>query len=148
GPPVGGPPARRSGAHRTARPPSRGRPRTISRRPRRGGTMKTLEPLTFQMPQCRKEVDDLRNLLKGKGPLKGRDQILPFFKQRPHLSAFLASGVQGFIQFDRVAHELELLGSFLCDLVVGDSTRHRYAFIEFEDAAPNSLFVKRRSKAT
>ncbi len=41
-----------------------------------------------------------------------------------------------------------LFGDFCCDLVVGDFARHAYCFIEFEDAGPTSLFIKRGKKAT
>ena len=49
---------------------------------------------------------------------------------------------------DRVAWEYRLFGDFQGDLVVGDATRHAYAFIEFEGAGPRSLFVKHSKKAT
>jgi len=52
------------------------------------------------------------------------------------------------VSYNRVAHEFELAGSFICDIVVGDWERRHYAFIEFEDAAPKSMFTKRERKKT
>jgi hypothetical protein len=73
---------------------------------------------------------------------------LPFFRARNHLSAYLGSYHPGIVRYDLVAHELPLFGDFVCDLVVGDSKSKAFAFIEFEDAAPESIFVKKGAKAT
>jgi hypothetical protein len=46
------------------------------------------------------------------------------------------------IHYDRVAHEYPLFGDFTCDLVAGDWTRSAFVFVEFENAAVNSVFVQ------
>ena len=40
-----------------------------------------------------------------------------------------------------------MFGDFTCDLVAGDWTRRAYVFVEFENAAPNSIFVQ-KTRAT
>jgi hypothetical protein len=105
-------------------------------------------PIQFSHKQCRKEALEFRDLLQANKSLKERDQILPFFKAREQLSAFLGSYVSGVVRYDRIAHELDLMGSFSCDVAVGDSLSKRYAFVEFEDARPQSVFVKKRAKKT
>ena len=40
------------------------------------------------------------------------------------------------------------LGNFLSDLVVGDSVTQSYCFVEFEEAAPTSLFVSKPDIST
>jgi Domain of unknown function (DUF4263) len=52
------------------------------------------------------------------------------------------------VRYDRIAHEYPLFGDFSCDLVVGDWVRQAYVLVEFENAAPNSVFVKKGQKAT
>lgn len=71
--------------------------------------------------------------------LSERDDILPFFKAHPHLSAFLAHFSNASLP-DRYAHEYKIGGNFACDLLAGDSVENTYAFIEFEDAKAGSIF--------
>lgn len=110
--------------------------------------MKTFESVNFDRKRCIEEVSALRKWLGRNAVLEERKQILPFFRKRRFLSAFLGSYGRDLISFDRIAFELSLFGDFACDLVVGDSARNAYCFIEFEDAAPNSLFVKQGRRAT
>jgi hypothetical protein len=50
------------------------------------------------------------------------------------------------IRYDRFAHEFDIFGRFACDLVAGDWARRAYVFVEFEDAAPESIFVQTNRK--
>src|SRR5207244_1348227 len=77
-----------------------------------------------------------------------RGQVLPFFRKRKNLAALIASYSPNVIRLDRIAFEFPLFGDFTCDLAVGDSVKHAYCFIDFEDAGPNSLFVRQGKKAT
>ncbi len=45
------------------------------------------------------------------------------------------------------ASEFDIFGDHVADLAVGDTTRHQYCLIEFEDACESSIFRK-ASKAT
>ena len=110
--------------------------------------MTSFQPLAFDLGKCREELGDLRAFLSSRKALKEREHLLPFFKAHPHLSAFLASYSPDSIRFDRLAFEYELFGDFACDVAVGDSAKGAYCFVEFEDAGPSSLFVKRGKKAT
>lgn len=49
---------------------------------------------------------------------------------------------------DRLAWQYPIFGDFRCDFAIGDWKRKAYTFVEFEDARPNSLFVKQGEKAT
>jgi hypothetical protein len=100
--------------------------------------------LSWNPDQCRQQLGLFRQLLGGPGVLKERSEILPFFRANVHLSAFIGSYDQDITLFDLFAHEYSLW-DFMCDLVVGDSTTKRYVFIEFEDAAPSSLFVSKKA---
>jgi hypothetical protein len=110
--------------------------------------MKTFEPLTFDPVQCRKEVGELQRWLARRPLLDEKNDVLPFFRKRRQLAAFIATYSADVIRLDGIAFEYQLFGAFSCDLVVGDSVKHAYCFIEFEDAGPTSLFVKRAKKAT
>jgi hypothetical protein len=109
---------------------------------------KEFEKIQFDSVRCRSEVLELRELLAKNQTLEERKNVLPFFKQRKQLSALLGNYHPGIVRYDLVAHEFPLWGDFTCDLVVGDSRNKAYAFVEFEDAAPDSIFVKRPGKAT
>jgi antiviral defense system Shedu protein SduA len=110
--------------------------------------MKTFEPLVFDPARCLKEVGELRKWLGRRAQLDEQKHIRPFFRKRRHLSAFIASYSSNVIRFDRIAFEYPLFGDFSCDLAIGDSVKKAYCFVEFEDAGPNSLFVKQAKKAT
>jgi hypothetical protein len=101
--------------------------------------------IEFDPVQCRIEAEQLRDLLATNRDLQERKQVLPFFKERLQLSAFLGSYHPEIVRHDLVAHELPLFGDFVADLVVGDSKNGAFAFIEFEDASPESIFVKRKA---
>jgi hypothetical protein len=108
--------------------------------------MTMLQQLDFNYDQCLKETQEFQKFLGGHQSLKERDEILPFFKARQHLSAFLGAYNAHMIRYDRVAHEYPLFGDFVCDLVVGDWERRSYMLVEFENAAPDSLFVKKKKE--
>lgn len=49
---------------------------------------------------------------------------------------------------DHFAHEYEIDGDFVADLIVGDSKAHNYLLVEFENGAPDSIFNLNGRKAT
>ncbi len=53
--------------------------------------MKNFEALQINLSSCIEELNDLKTLLDSKQELSEKDDILPFFKQRKHLSAFIGS---------------------------------------------------------
>jgi hypothetical protein len=111
--------------------------------------MKVFESIAFDFAQCKAEVIALEQLLATNTSLSEQKTILPFFKKHRQVAAlcgvvssFLSTGV-----VDRIAWEYDLFGEYAADLVVGDSVRRVYCFIEFEDAQPNSIFHKAGKKA-
>ncbi|MBD2459341.1 DUF4263 domain-containing protein [Nostoc sp. FACHB-87] len=103
--------------------------------------MKGLDSFTLDLKQCLYELEELENLLNSNSVLKENQDILPFFKQRLHLSAFIGSYVPLIVRFNQIKHEFTLYGDFRADLVIGDSVNNTYCFIEFEDAAQDSIFI-------
>jgi len=110
--------------------------------------MKGFQSLKFSRETCATELKAFKQLLDSKSELAERNDILPFFKNNLHLSAFLGSYNPNISSFDLVAHEYNLFGDFCCDLVVGDSRSHAFAFIEFEDGKSDSIFHSQGLKST
>ena len=110
--------------------------------------MKNFSALEFDQSLCRSEIGELQQLLQRRRGLSERDDIIPFFRKRQHLSAFVASYHPDIIRRDRIAFEYDIFGDFASDLVVGDSINRAYCFVEFEDAATNSIFVAKAGKNT
>jgi hypothetical protein len=110
--------------------------------------MKSLASFRIEFAQIQAELSEFRIFLDTNQPLRERDQILPFFRSRKSLSAFVGGYNARILAFDLLAHELVLFGAYQCDLVVGDGQTRRFCLIELEDATPRSVFVKRRGRST
>ncbi len=110
--------------------------------------MKEFLRVAFSPEQCRQELSAFKALLDGKKELEENADIKPFFAAHLHLAAFLGSYACNITRFDLVAFQYQLFGDFSCDLVVGDSVRQTYGFVEWEDATLTSLFRRQGEKAT
>ena len=104
--------------------------------------MNPLNFFDFDVIKCIAELEEFERLLEQE-ELRESHDIIPFFKGKLHLSAFVASYLAEIVRFDRIRHEFTFFGDFRADLVVGDSVNKTYCFIEFEDATQNSIFVNR-----
>jgi hypothetical protein len=102
--------------------------------------MKKFESFSFNPNQARIEIERFRQLLSSKNDLSETGDLLPLFKKNRHLIALLGTFNNNITDIDRVAHEFDLFGDFVCDFAVGDSSNHAYCFIEFEDATKYSVF--------
>lgn len=87
----------------------------------------------FDVAACRADLNEFDRLLATKAELAERDDILPFFRTHPNLSAFLGSYHPNINTHDRLGVEVPLFGAFMADVVVGDWARKAYCFVEFED---------------
>ncbi len=110
--------------------------------------MKEFESLDFDPDICRNELEELKNLLDENRELKEREDILPFFRERKNLSAFIGSYVPDIVNSDMIAYEYSLYGDFTTDLAIGDSQTKTFCFVEFEDATATSIFRKQGKKLT
>ncbi len=91
------------------------------------------------------EVEEFRNFL-ATNPRAERAQFLPFFARHPQLCAYLGTLNDRVSLGTQVKTELSLWGDFTCDLVAGNVADSAFVFIEFEDAAENSLFRQQRGR--
>jgi Domain of unknown function (DUF4263) len=106
--------------------------------------MTSLDSLSFSKRRAVAELSQFRQLLDMHSgtPLRERQQILPFFKSHRQAAALIGSYNFNLINPDQIAFEFDVFGDHKADLVVGDSQRHQYCFVEFEDAAETSVFKK------
>ena len=110
--------------------------------------MKNLTAHTFVPANGRVEWNAFSALLAEKPTLSEQTDVLPFFKSCKDLSLLICTYFPGIRTPDRFAHEFEIYGDFVADLVVGDSTVKHYLLIEFENAASDSIFKTKGKKAT
>jgi hypothetical protein len=101
---------------------------------------KDLKPFSLSLKQCEAQVGELRTHLAAHPELSEKDDVLPFFHMREHLSAFVGTLHIPVDRIDRLGFELDVFGHFRCDLAVGNSLERAYSLIEFEDARPSSIF--------
>lgn len=109
--------------------------------------MKKFEHHVFDYQKCVQELNEFETFLQ-KAQLDERRDILPFFKKRKQLSAFVGSMASEIAAFDRLAFELDIFGDFSCDLAIGDFGNKAYCFVEFEDAKETSVFHTIHGKDT
>lgn len=110
--------------------------------------MKSFDDLEFSLATCKKELAEFSNFLSENPELQERRQIIPFFKRKRHLSAFMGTLVTDLLCPNKIAYEYELFGDFRADLIVGDSEANVYVFVEFQAGTAHSLFRKNRNKET
>jgi hypothetical protein len=110
--------------------------------------VKLLQGHSFDAAKCRMEWNDYSLLLSSHSRLSERSHVLPFFKRRHDLSLFISSYFPTILAPDVLAHEFQIYGDFVADLVVGDSKAQQYLLVEFEDGAPDSIFKRKGKKAT
>ncbi len=96
--------------------------------------------VTFNLARCKKEVDELGKLLRSKAELSEKNDILPFFKSRDQLCAFIGTFGADIGPAPEIAREFSFLGSFSADLLVGNRDNKEYLAVEFEDGRKNSIF--------
>jgi len=110
--------------------------------------MKNLRRHTLSPANCRQEWNEFAGLLQSKPTLSERRDVLPFFKNRQDLSLLICSYFPKIKKPDCIAHEFEIYGDFVADLVVGGLWQHRYLLVEFEDGKPDSVFKQKGKRAT
>lgn len=98
------------------------------------------EPFVRDLVAARRDEGRLTALLGTGDPLGETADILPFLRTAPHLAAWLGQANANLGDADLLAMEKPLLGSFRCDIAVGDSATGQFTLVELEDARPNSVF--------
>jgi hypothetical protein len=111
--------------------------------------MKEFTRVSFDLAACRASLTAYRQFLDSKAELDENADVKPFFEAHTQLAALIGTNYCNVIAtYDLVAFQYQLFGDFSCDLVVGDSVRHQFGFIEWEDASATSLFRQQGRKTT
>ena len=104
--------------------------------------MRSFVPLVLDVGVLSTNLSELEAVLSSESHLREREQIIPFFKSRPHLCTALGLANNSVELPDRWANELDLFGDFVCDIAAGDSEANAYTLVEFEDAREYSIFSR------
>ncbi|MDR6562637.1 MULTISPECIES: Shedu immune nuclease family protein [unclassified Arcicella] len=109
--------------------------------------MKDFKEINIDWKAVEKELLTLENLLTTYKELKESSQVLPFLKESPNLSALIGKlYFPDLVEINRISYEFDFFGDFKADLVIGDSAKASYVFIEFEDGTSDSIFKKKKGK--
>jgi hypothetical protein len=101
---------------------------------------------TLDAAMCRQQLLELRELLDGSADI-AEAVFHDFFESRRDLRALIGQYNHFVALPDRLAWQLPIFGDFRSDFAIGDWERKAYTFVEFEDARPNSVFVKQGERA-
>jgi hypothetical protein len=105
-----------------------------------------LEPVTFNPAAFRQELEEFGALLKSKSDLKEREEIIPFFKERKHLTAYIGTLYLGIADATEVCFDFDITGNFEADVLLGSRAVHEFCIVEFEPAEENAIFKKQQRK--
>jgi hypothetical protein len=105
-----------------------------------------LEPVVFAPATFRKELTDFDRLLQGNSDLSERDEIIPFFKARKHLTAYIGALYLNIAVATEVCYEFDIGGSFRADILLGSKADGRFSIVEFEPGQEGALFKKQPRK--
>jgi hypothetical protein len=109
---------------------------------------KQFKQITLDPKKCRVQIEEFGALLESKAALSEKDDIQPFFKNRPQVSAFIGSYMRDIGPATDYAFEYPFYGDFAADLVVGDKSGRRFCVIEFEAGRTDSIFKIPKGKST
>jgi hypothetical protein len=110
--------------------------------------VKDFKVIVYDPAKVRKELADLDKLLKSRPSLSERKDLIPFFKRREQLSAFIGTYALNIGPGTHLAYEFPFLGDFAADFIVGNREQGEYLVVELEDATPTSVFTKVTGKKT
>lgn len=105
-----------------------------------------LEPVAFDPAAFRRQLTEFETLLRSQRNLKEREDILPFFKERKHLTAYIGTLYLGIAVATEVCFEFSIAGNFVADVVLGSKAAGRFCVVEFEPAEEDAIFKKQQRK--
>ena len=99
--------------------------------------------VSIDLSTVSEEIHEFQELLEANTTLQEQDDLLPFFRARPQLTAWLGTVNPDLVRPDSVAYEYEIFGRYQADILVGDTTQGRFTLVELEDASRASVFKDR-----
>ncbi|MCI0563002.1 MAG: DUF4263 domain-containing protein, partial [Nitrososphaera sp.] len=110
--------------------------------------MKEFKSVSQDIAKVREELGAFKSLLNSHEELSESKDLIPFFRNNRQLSCFLGRLHPNISLPDQLAFEFDLFGDFRCDIVVADSRKKAFLFVELEDACKESVFRKKQRLAT
>jgi hypothetical protein len=110
--------------------------------------VKDFKPVAYDAAKVRKELGEFDRLLKSRPSLSEQKDLLPFFRKREQLSAFMGTYAFDIGPGTHLAYEFPFLGDFAADIIVGNRDQGEYLVIELEDGTPGGVFTKVKGKHT
>ena len=95
--------------------------------------MKDFVDVVYDPAKVQRELTAFGKLLKSRENLSERQDILPFFKKRRRLSAFIGTYTPNIGPAAQLAYEFPFLGDFAADIVLGNRDHGEYCVVELED---------------
>ena len=105
-----------------------------------------LDSVAFDPTAFRKELNEFGDLLKTKSELKEREEIIPFFKQRKHLTAYIGTLYLSIAVATEVCFDFDIAGNFEADLLLGSKAASQFCVVEFEPGEEDAIFKKQKRK--
>jgi hypothetical protein len=105
-----------------------------------------LETVEFDPATFRKELDEYERLLTSKSNLSERDVIIPFFKEKKNLTAYIASLFLRIPVATEICYEFDIGGNFRADILLGSKADGNFCVVEFEQGQEGALFKKQHRK--
>lgn len=105
-----------------------------------------LEPVQFSPATFRKELGEFERLLQSKSNLSESDEIIPFFKARKHLTAYIGTLYLNIAVATEVCYEFDIGGNFRADILLGSKSDGKFCIVEFEPGQEGALFKKQPRK--
>jgi len=103
---------------------------------------KNLESITFNPAEFVEELESFHALLKSGAELSEQKDILPFFKKKKHLCAYIGTFSPNIGPATELAFEYPFFGDFSADLLLGIKEAGEFCVVEFEDGSRDSIFKK------
>jgi hypothetical protein len=105
-----------------------------------------LESVAFNPAAFRTELNDFTTFLSSNPSLKERDEIIPFFKARKHLTAYIGTLYLDVAVATEVCYEFDIAGNFRSDVLLGSKAAGKFCIVEFEPGEQGAIFKKQKRK--
>jgi len=104
-----------------------------------------LEPVAFDPAVFRRELSEFDALLRSDSALRERDEVIPFFKKRKHLTAYIGTLSLRVAVASEVCFEFDISGNFRADVLLGSRAAGQFCVVEFEPG-DEAIFRKQDRK--
>lgn len=103
--------------------------------------MGSFHSVSIDLSTVLEELREFQSLLDTTSALQERDDLLPFFRAHPQLTAWLGTISPDLVRPDAIAFEHRIFGRYRADILIGDTTQGRFTLVELEDAGVDSVFT-------